>query len=149
MRRDFWKYKTLSEMSHDEWEALCDGCAQCCSVKLEDEDSGEIYYTDVACHLLDREECRCTAYVQRSVLVPACVRLSADRLEVLHWMPETCAYRLVDQGRDLPSWHHLVSGSQESVHVAGVSVRGRVVSEEDIDDDELEDHVIRGLGKRV
>jgi hypothetical protein len=149
MRRDFWKYKTLSEMSHDEWEALCDGCAQCCSVKLEDEDSGEIYYTDVACHLLDREECRCTAYEQRSVLVPACVTLSADRLEVLHWMPETCAYRLVDQGRDLPSWHHLVSGSQESVHVAGVSVRGRVVSEEDIDDDELEDHVIRGLGKRV
>jgi uncharacterized protein len=141
----FWKRKTLEEMTRQEWESLCDGCARCCLYKLEDEDTGEIYYTNVVCRLLDTHRCRCTAYEERSRLMPTCLVLDADRVKQLQWMPKTCAYRLVAEGKDLESWHPLVSGDPESVHNAGISVRKRTVAEKDIDMDFLEDYIVDGL----
>jgi uncharacterized protein len=141
----FWKRKTLEEMTRQEWESLCDGCARCCLYKLEDEDTGEIYYTNVVCRLLDTHRCRCTAYEERSRLMPTCLVLDADRVKQLQWMPKTCAYRLVAEGKDLEAWHPLVSGDPESVHKAGISVRKRTVAEKDIDMDYLEDYIVDGL----
>lgn len=139
----FWRTKSLAEMSHAEWESLCDGCGKCCLIKLQEEESDRVDYTDVACRLLDTGRCRCTDYRNRHRRVPDCVRLRPDRLdEVIGWMPSTCAYRLVAEGRDLPDWHPLVSGDRESVHRAGVSVRGRVVKEAGLDDDDLAAHVV-------
>lgn len=133
----FWKTKTLQELDPDEWESLCDGCAKCCLIKLEDEDTAEVFYTDVVCHLLDQDNCRCTEYENRKRLVPSCVRLRPDNLEALSWMPTTCAYRLVFEGQDLPNWHHLVCGDGDEVHKSGISVRGRATSEEHVDDKDL------------
>jgi uncharacterized protein len=138
----FWRRKALAEMTRHEWESLCDGCGKCCLLKLEDEDSGEIAYTDVACRLLDPLTCRCGRYRERTRLVPDCVVLSSDNLERLTWMPSTCAYRLLHEGRDLPWWHPLVSGRRDTVHEAGASVRGRVLGEDDIDPDEIEDRIV-------
>lgn len=138
----FWRRKPLAAMSKDEWEALCDGCAKCCLVKLQDEDTDEVVYTDVACRLLDLGACRCTRYAERKRLVPDCVVLTPDNLARLSWMPSTCAYRLLYEGKDLPAWHPLVSGDPESVHAAGVSVRGRTVGEADVSEDDLEDHAV-------
>ena len=138
----YWEHKSLAEMDRDEWEALCDGCAQCCVVKLEDADDDSIHFTDVVCHLLDIEHCRCTDYPGRSRRVPDCITLTPDNLERLPWMPYSCAYRVLAEGRKLEWWHPLVSGSADTVHEAGVSVRGKVVSETGVDDDELEAHVI-------
>jgi uncharacterized protein len=129
----FWRAKSLDEMSRSEWESLCDGCARCCLVKLEDENTGDIHFTDIGCKLLDAKACRCHDYERRGRRVPDCVRLTPARVRTLSWLPVTCAYRLVAEGKDLPEWHPLVSGSPESVHEAGVSVRGRVAgSENDI-----------------
>jgi uncharacterized protein len=127
----FWKAKSLEEMTVDEWESLCDGCARCCLVKLEDEETGEIHFTDIGCTLLDARSCRCRDYRRRSRRVPDCVRLTPAVVRTLSWLPVTCAYRLVSEGKDLPDWHPLVSGSSESVHEAGVSVRDRVFAVED------------------
>lgn len=138
----FWRRKPLAEMTPDEWESLCDGCGKCCLLKLEDEDTGEIQHTDVACRLLDLNTCRCRSYRKRSQLVPSCIRLSPERLAALEWMPATCAYRLLHEGRDLPWWHHLVSGDRRTVHQAGVSVRHKVISETEIEEDDLEGHVV-------
>ena len=132
----YWRTKTLEEMTREEWEALCDGCARCCLLKLEDADTGEIAYTDIACRLLDSGTCRCTRYRQRLRLVPDCVDLTPERVRQLSWLPSTCAYRLVAEGRDLAWWHPLVSGDPETVHRAGISVRGRVVPERRGDDPE-------------
>ena len=139
---DFWKTKSLSEMSTAEWESLCDGCAQCCLAKVEDIDTGSVHYTDVVCRYLDTEKCRCTAYSKRTTLVPDCVKLTPDNLGQLNWMPATCAYRLLSEGQPLPDWHPLVSGSDASVHEAGVSVRGHCISEEFVHEDDLVQRII-------
>jgi uncharacterized protein len=127
----FWRVKSLEEMNREEWESLCDGCARCCLVKLEDEDSGEIYFTDIGCTLLDAKTCRCRDYPRRSRRVPDCVTLTPAEVRSLSWLPVTCAYRLVAEGKDLFAWHPLVSGSRDSVHETGISVRGRVFASED------------------
>jgi uncharacterized protein len=138
----FWRRKTLEAMRVDEWESLCDGCGRCCLVKLEDEDTGEIHYTDVGCTLLDDKACRCRDYANRQAKVADCVRLTPDAVRSLSWLPETCAYRLVAEGRDLYWWHPLVSGDPGTVHAAGVSVRGRVAGpEEDFSVQDLLDRI--------
>jgi uncharacterized protein len=145
--RPFWRTKTLAEMSEAEWESLCDGCGRCCLNKLEDADTGEIFFTDVACRLFDAGSCRCADYPNRHVRVADCVPLTAENVEVLTWLPPTCAYRLLAEGRDLYWWHPLVSGDPQSVHDAGVSVRGRVRSETDVPESELEDYIVAWPGK--
>ena len=136
----FWEQRPLAKMSRDEWESLCDGCGKCCLHKLEDEETGEVFPTNVACRLLDRRNARCKDYRNRKRFVPDCVRLTPAALETIDWLPSTCAYRLVAAGQPLPDWHHLVSGSAESVHEAGISVRGWTVSEDDAG--ELEYHIV-------
>lgn len=136
----FWQRKRLSEMSAGEWESLCDGCARCCLEKLEDSESGEVSYTDVACALLDTGACRCTNYAERKKFMPDCERLTWRNIRFLRWMPSTCAYKLLDEGKSLPDWHPLVSGDPDSVHRAGISVRGRAVSGSEAGD--LEDHIV-------
>lgn len=132
----------LEELNNEQWEALCDGCARCCLHKLEDEDSGEIAYTRVRCRYLDEESCRCSDYERRSVLVPECIHLSPDTAQDLAWLPSTCAYRLRANGEPLASWHPLVSGSRTSVHEAGISIRGRVLSDEYVHPDGYDEHVV-------
>jgi uncharacterized protein len=136
----FWQTRSLSEMTGEEWESLCDGCGRCCLNKLEDIDSGEIAYTSVACRLLDLETCRCSDYDARTRFVPDCVVLTPKRVGQLRWLPSTCAYRVLSEGGDLAAWHPLVSGDPDSVRKAGISVLGRVISERDADD--LEDYVV-------
>jgi len=130
MAAPFWKTKPLDALSAQEWEALCDGCGKCCLSKLEDEDTGDIYWTTVSCRLFDEATCRCRDYPNRLELVSDCVGLTPQAVRTLTWLPATCAYRLVDEGQDLYWWHHLVSGSRETVHEAGVSVRGRITASE-------------------
>ncbi|MFP6708624.1 MAG: YcgN family cysteine cluster protein [Alphaproteobacteria bacterium] len=125
----FWRRKTLAEMNPAEWESLCDGCAKCCLYKLEDMDTGELVFTNVACRLLEIRSCRCGNYDRRSELVSDCVVLDPENVAQLYWMPSTCAYRLLAEGQDLPDWHPLVTGDSDSVHRAGISVYGRSVSE--------------------
>jgi hypothetical protein len=130
----FWEQKRLSEMSHDEWESLCDGCARCCLNKLEDEDDGRIYYTRAACSLLDIPSCRCTDYENRKTVMPACLKLSVEDAHYFDWLPETCAYRLLAEGETLPQWHPLITGTAESVIDAGISVRDFAISETEVED---------------
>ena len=139
----FWKTKSLSDMSREEWESLCDGCGRCCLNKLEDEDTGRYLYTRVACKLLDLETCRCTDYANRQAKVPDCVALTPENVGSLGWLPATCAYRLLDEGKSLPWWHPLVSGRTETVAEAGITVAGEAYSEEGITVDELVDHLWR------
>jgi uncharacterized cysteine cluster protein YcgN (CxxCxxCC family) len=138
----FWETKPLARMTPDEWESLCDGCGKCCLVKLQDPDTDEIAYTDVSCVLLDGASCRCSDYPNRKARVPDCVLLSVKLVDELQWMPSTCAYRLLKEGKPLYWWHPLVSGDPETVHEAGISVRGRVISETLVEDAELVEHVV-------
>ena len=139
--KPFWQTVKLADMTAAQWEALCDGCAKCCLVKLQDEDSGEIVFTDIVCNLLDQQSCRCTQYEERTKLVPDCVKLSKDNLDKIDFMPPSCAYRLLHEGKDLPQWHPLVSGRADSVVEAGMSAKGRVIAEMAFDGDS-EDRVV-------
>ena len=136
---NFWE-KPLASLSRGEWEALCDGCGKCCLHKIEDDDTGEIYPTNVACRLLDRHSARCTHYRGRRAFVPDCIRLTASRIASYGWLPATCAYRLRSEGKPLPDWHYLVCGDREAVHEAGMSVRGWTVAEEEAGS--LEHHMV-------
>jgi uncharacterized cysteine cluster protein YcgN (CxxCxxCC family) len=148
----FWRRKTLKQMTPTEWESLCDGCGRCCLVKLEEDlpeeqlakgANADIYYTDVGCTLLDAGTCRCRDYPNRSTHVTDCVRLTPDVIDEIGWLPPTCGYRLVAEGHGLYWWHPLVSGDPESVHAAGISVRGRVAAcEDDVNHDALEDYIV-------
>lgn len=140
--KPWWQQKPLTAMTPDEWESLCDHCAKCCLIKLEDADDGTVYYTDLACHLLDGTTCRCTSYAERNVQVPDCLHLTPDNLEQLYWMPPSCAYRLLHEGKDLPSWHHLRTGDKDSIHRLGQSVRGRFTYAKQVPEDEWEEHVV-------
>jgi hypothetical protein len=141
----FWKTKRLEEMSAAEWESLCDGCGRCCLHKLRDEDSNALAFTNVACRLLDLRSCACRDYANRSRLVPDCVQLTTETLREIDWLPPSCAYRLVAEGKDLAWWHKLVSGDPDTVHQAGISVRGRAVSERRAGP--LEHHVVDWPGR--
>jgi uncharacterized cysteine cluster protein YcgN (CxxCxxCC family) len=141
----FWQRKKLTELTAEEWESLCDGCGRCCLKKLQDETTGKVAYTDVACKLLDRNRCRCRRYVQRHELVPDCLALRADDSQTFSWLPTTCAYRKLAAGEPLEWWHPLVSGDADTVHRAGISVRGRTLREADVPVDELDTRIIRWI----
>ena len=147
MDQPFWKVKALEEMTAAEWESLCDGCARCCLLKLEDEDTGEVHQTRLACRLLDLGTCRCSDYAHRHAIVSDCVRIDAEKARTLDWLPDTCAYRLVGQGRELYWWHPLVSGDPDTVHQAGVSVRGWAKSEAKVKPEHVQRYIIDGAGQ--
>jgi len=136
----FWKEKTLAEMNKQEWEALCDNCGKCCLHKLEDEETGEIHYTSVVCNLIDLNSCRCTRYSERCTWVPQCLDLKQHDFADFNWLPHTCAYRLLADGQDLPSWHPLISGNSESVKDAGVAINSYAMKESEVDNPE--EHII-------
>lgn len=141
----FWEYKSLEELNPEEWEKLCDRCGRCCLNKLQDVDTDEILETNVACHLLDCETGRCRDYANRSKIVPDCMSLTSEMIKTINWLPPTCAYRLKNEGKDIPDWHPLKSGSQDTVEVAGVSVAKRCISENDADD--LENYIVNWMNK--
>ncbi len=145
IRQNFWKTKTLAEMTLEEWEALCDGCGICCLYKVEDENTGEVKLTNVACRFLDLEQVRCELYNSRLQAMPTCIQLTPSKVKKLHWLPETCAYRLIIEGKPLPDWHPLVSGDAQSVHRMGISVKGKVIPESEANLNHIEDYVIKDL----
>ncbi|MCB1843473.1 MAG: YcgN family cysteine cluster protein [Halioglobus sp.] len=132
----------LTALDDAQWEALCDGCAKCCLHKLEDADTGELYFTKIRCRYLDEESCRCSDYANRSVLVPNCISLRGEDLASLNWLPTSCAYRLRANDQPLPEWHYLISGDRHAVHAAGVSIRGRAVSDEFVHPDGYDEHIV-------
>ena len=142
---EWWHEKSLGQLSDAEWEALCDGCGRCCLHKFEDEDSGEVLFTRVRCRYLDAESCRCKDYTHRSALVANCIALRTAAWQDLRSLPATCAYRLRAQGMLLPEWHPLVSGSRESVHAAGISVRGQTISDEHVHPDGYDEHIVQWI----
>lgn len=139
---NWWNTLALGELDAQQWEQLCDGCAKCCLHKLEDADSGEVFYTKVRCRYLNEEQCSCSDYANRSVLVPHCIDLRQAEVSQLNWLPSTCAYRLRASGEPLPVWHPLVTGSQESVHEHQISIRGRAISDEFVHPDGYDEHII-------
>jgi uncharacterized cysteine cluster protein YcgN (CxxCxxCC family) len=143
---NFWKTKNLSEMTTDEWESLCDGCAKCCLHKLEDEETGDVYFTSIACRLIDLTTCRCSRYTERTRLIPGCVDLRQLEDEHFYWLPSTCAYRLLHESKDLPSWHPLLSKTNTTVDTQGISIRGYARKESKNDNlDDLEDFILEWL----
>ena len=141
-KQPFWVSKSLSELTPDEWESLCDGCGKCCLHKIEDEESGELFYTSIACRQLDLESGGCRNYTQRTEMVPDCVCISADKRDVFEWLPGSCAYRLVAEGKPLPAWHHLVCGDRQRIHREGESVIAWATSEEAVAENEWDDFVL-------
>lgn len=138
----FWQEKTLEEMNSEEWESLCDGCSRCCLIKLEDEETDELHYTNIVCHLMNPDSCQCTRYSERSKLVPTCIKVTPEVARNEKWLPTSCAYRRLAEGHDLEAWHPLVSGDKNSVHDAGISVRGKCISEEFMHPEQYEDHLV-------
>jgi uncharacterized cysteine cluster protein YcgN (CxxCxxCC family) len=138
----FWKTKKLREMSDTEWESLCDGCGKCCLVKLEDENTNDLYVTSLHCKLFDTKTCQCKDYPNRKQYVPICVKLTPEIVETVDWLPQSCAYRMVHEGKDLHDWHHLKSGDPQLVHREGYSCRNRTRTEEGVDDEDAFDYVI-------
>lgn len=147
MSKKFWQEKSLTEMTVDEWESLCDGCGLCCLIQLEDEDTGDLALTSVVCKYINTADCSCTDYANRCTNVPTCMKVTPENIPDLYWMPETCAYKLLHEGKDLYPWHHLISGSRKTVHEAGISMRDVMIKENEVDDPE--DYVVRIVeGKR-
>ena len=142
MKKPFWKTTALIDMSKDQWESLCDGCALCCLQKLQDDESDDVYYTDVHCQYMDRDNCQCTVYENRNQKVPTCVWLTPEQATEFKWLPTTCAYRLIAEGKDLPEWHPLVSGDKETVHTAGISMHRRGIPDNMISEDQWQDRII-------
>ncbi|MEM7357595.1 MAG: YcgN family cysteine cluster protein [Pseudomonadota bacterium] len=143
MTDNFWQQKSLFEMNHEEWESICDGCAKCCLQQLEDDTTGELVFTDVACDLLQSDQCRCSDYENRSTLVPECMTMTSENVtECAEFAPQSCAYRLLLEGKELPAWHHLHSGSRDTIHEAGHSVRGRTRFAREVNLEELENYVV-------
>lgn len=138
----FWEEKSLDEMTEQEWEALCDGCGRCCLIKLEDEDSGEIFNSDVRCKLLDTNSCQCVDYTNRKAKVPDCIKLTPKNVSSISWIPPSCAYRRLAEGRGLAWWHPLISHDMDTVVQAGISVQGRTVAEGDVAPGEWENHAV-------
>ncbi len=145
--KPFWKTKTLEQLSPEEWESLCDGCGRCCLVKLEDEDTSEVYTTKLACSMLNVSTCRCRDYANRFSKMPDCLQIDVKRARELKWLPPTCGYRIVDEGRDLPWWHPLVSGSPETVHQAGIAVSSFAMSERRVKEENYWRYIIPDLGQ--
>lgn len=143
LRPNFWKQYSLDQLNQAEWEALCDGCGLCCLVKLEDEETAEVAYTKVSCKLLDCKTARCSDYPNRQQQVPDCIQLTPERLTTISWLPPSCAYRRLSEGKNLPSWHYLNTGSRQSVIRAKKSAAGRCISESEIDEEQIEDYVVR------
>lgn len=145
----FWKTKTLAEMTAEEWEALCDGCAKCCLVKLEDEDTSAVIYTSLHCRLLDAKTCQCSDYPNRKQYVPDCIKLTPETVPKYDWLPLSCAYRLIDEGKDLPEWHHLVCGDRNEVHRRGVSAMGKTINEDNVPEEDAIDHMVDWANRPV
>lgn len=142
--KPFWEHVPLAEMTDEQWESLCDGCGKCCLHKLEDEDDGEVYYTNIACRYMN-DNCLCDDYQQRSQLVPECLTLKPEKIASFHWLPKSCSYRLLTEQQPLPSWHHLITGSKDTIHEMGQSVKNKVLSETAIDPDDYQEHVIHWI----
>lgn len=140
--RRFWEMKTLQEMTPVEWESLCDGCGLCCLQKLEDDEDGSVYYTRVACKLLDMDTCRCTQYAKRKTYVPDCIQLTIEDAGDFHWLPPTCAYRCLSEGKALPGWHPLLTLDPESTIKSGITMAGKMCSENEVAPDDWEDYLI-------
>lgn len=141
--KPFWETKTLAEMTKAEWESLCDGCGNCCVCILHNEETGDVFETDVACQLYEPKSRRCRDYANRSIRVPDCVTLTADNVGALYWMPKTCAYRLIEEGKPLPDWHPLITGDPTSVDRAGIAAKPAIIADGDFDDDELESRITK------
>jgi len=143
LRPTFWESVPLNKMTDDEWEALCDGCGRCCLNKLEDPDTGHVALTRIACRLLDNESCRCAQYDIRHQFVPECIRMTSETIaKHAYWLPNTCAYKLLHEGKKLPDWHPLLTGTEQSVHATGISVQGWSIPEFEVPEDEWEDHIV-------
>ncbi len=142
MTQHFWEIKPLEALTDHEWESLCDGCGRCCLIKLEDVDTDILYYTNISCQLLDIHECRCTDYAHRVQKAPGCVVLRPYNKELYEQLPSSCAYRRLSEGKQLESWHPLISNSPDSVHRSDISVRDKVISEQHVHEDEWQDHII-------
>jgi len=143
VNQPFWIQKSLDQMSPIEWESICDGCGKCCLNKLENSETREVFNTNVACYLLDDTSCQCSDYKNRLARVSRCFKLTPQNISGQDWLPRTCAYRLLSEGKSLPSWHHLVSGSSEAIHSSGMSVRGKIISEHRVYEEDMEDFIVK------